>query len=305
MRKHSKARTFVTVALLALGTAAVAKDAVIASRGDAEITFADVDARMHEIPQDKREGFINSAERIDAMLNQRLLLRQLAAEAEAAKLDQDPVFAARMKLARDRLLAEARLEQLAREPLKSDVRALAKEAWLTKPESFGGDTTVVVRHVLVKGDCACAPEPKAKAEQILARAKRGESFETLVLEASEDAGSRDKGGIIEVTPGARLDPAFAEAALQLKSPGDLSPVVKSAFGYHVLQLVERREAEKPPYEQVERDIVDFTERKERARLLKAHTDALNNEKLEADPEAIASLRSRYPGGVIPGVKKHD
>jgi peptidyl-prolyl cis-trans isomerase C len=210
-----------------------------------------------------------------------------------------------MKLARDRVLAELRLEQIARAPLKSDVKALAKEAWLTQPESFGAGATVVVRHVLVKGECACAAEPKTKAEQVLARARAGESFESLVREVSEDAGSRDKGGIIEVTPGARLDPAFAEAALQLKSPGDLSPVVKSAFGYHVLQLVERREAEMPPYEQVARDIEDFTERKERARVLREHTDALNSMKIEADPEAIASLRSRYPGGVIPTAKGVD
>lgn len=305
MRKQTRIRTIVAIALFALGTAAAAKEAVIASRGDAEITLADVDARMQEIPQDKREGFINSAERIDTMLNQRLLLRQLAAEAEREKLDQGALFEARMKLARDRLLAEALLEKLAREPLKSDVKALAKEAWLTQPESFGLGATVVVRHVLVKGECACAEEPRTKAEEVLARAERGESFEKLVREVSEDAGSRDKGGIIEVTPGARLDPAFAEAALALKSPGDLSPVVKSQFGYHVLQLVERREAQKPEYEQVEREIVDITERKERARVLREHNDALNSLKIEADREAIASLRTRYAGGAIPSAKKAD
>ncbi len=66
----------------------------------------------------------------------------------------------------------------------------------------------------------------------------GEDFATLAKLSSQDPGTASKGG--ELTFGRGLmDPAFEAAAFALKNPGDMSPAVESAFGYHLIRLVRR------------------------------------------------------------------
>lgn len=90
-----------------------------------------------------------------------------------------------------------------------------------------------------------APQQRAKAEEILQRAKSGEDFAQLAKEFSEDPGSKDKGGLYEgVTQGAFV-PEFENAALALE-PGQIAPgLVESKFGYHIIKLEKKGEAKNP------------------------------------------------------------
>lgn len=84
---------------------------------------------------------------------------------------------------------------------------------------------------------------KAKAEEILKRAKSGEDFAKLANEASEDPGNKDpqtgelKGGLYkDVKPGSGFDKTFEETALSLQ-PGQIADnVVETPFGYHIIKL---------------------------------------------------------------------
>ncbi len=85
------------------------------------------------------------------------------------------------------------------------------------------------------------PEVKAKAEEVLARAKNGEDFAKLANEFSEDPGNKDakgepQGGLYkDVTKGRMVKP-FEEAALALE-PGQVAPnLVETDFGYHIIKL---------------------------------------------------------------------
>ncbi|MEO7673353.1 MAG: peptidylprolyl isomerase [Pyrinomonadaceae bacterium] len=93
-------------------------------------------------------------------------------------------------------------------------------------------------------------EKRAKAEEILNRAKAGDDFEALANEFSEDPGNKDpkgeaQGGIYkDVTKGKMVKP-FEDAALALE-PGQVSPnLVETDFGYHILKL-EKKGAGKDP-----------------------------------------------------------
>ncbi|HEY4785479.1 MAG TPA: peptidylprolyl isomerase, partial [Bacteroidales bacterium] len=65
-------------------------------------------------------------------------------------------------------------------------------------------------------------------------------FSALAALYSEDPGSRPKGGEIGFLTKAELDPAYARAAFALSKPGEVSRIVESQFGYHIIQLIERR-----------------------------------------------------------------
>lgn len=73
------------------------------------------------------------------------------------------------------------------------------------------------------------------------RVNRGEtSFQTLARMYSEDPGSRRQGGELDYTGRGTLDPAFAAVAFNLTDPKKISKIVESEFGFHIIQLVDKR-----------------------------------------------------------------
>lgn len=93
-------------------------------------------------------------------------------------------------------------------------------------------------HVLIEaGDKRSDEEAKSIAEAVLADAKTGKSFEQLAKEKSDDFASAKSGGDLGFAGKGVYDPAFEEALFALKSVNDLSTVVKSEFGYHVIKLL--------------------------------------------------------------------
>jgi peptidyl-prolyl cis-trans isomerase SurA len=81
---------------------------------------------------------------------------------------------------------------------------------------------------------------KQKIEDLRQRAIKGENFAALAELYSEDPGSATQGGELGFTNRGDLDPTFESAAYSLKKPGDISTVIESRFGFHVIQLIERR-----------------------------------------------------------------
>ncbi|MBW4039368.1 MAG: peptidylprolyl isomerase [Acidobacteria bacterium] len=97
---------------------------------------------------------------------------------------------------------------------------------------------VKTRHILIavaKGaDAKTDAAAKAKAEDILKQVKAGGNFAELAKKYSDDPGSKDQGGELPMIPTSSLDPAYAQAAMAL-NPGETSGLVRSSFGYHIIQ----------------------------------------------------------------------
>ena len=129
--------------------------------------------------------------------------------------------------------------------------ALARTMYKADAKSFQVPEQVKIRHILIatgkdKDDAAAAKQ----AEALLAQLRSGADFAALAKEHSADPGSADKGGDLGFFAQGRMVPEFDSAAFQLQKPGDLSNLVKTQFGYHILQLQERKPAGQQSFDEV-------------------------------------------------------
>lgn len=87
-------------------------------------------------------------------------------------------------------------------------------------------------------------EAKKKAEEILARAKSGEEFSALAKEYSEDTGSATNGGDLGFFGKGQMVQPFEDAAFALKV-GEISDIVESDYGYHIIKVTDKVDEQKP------------------------------------------------------------
>ncbi len=266
---------------------------VLAKRGGAEITEAEVDARMQEIPEQQRAGFIDSGERIDTLLNQMLLVEQMAAEARRLGLDKTDKFRAARKLAEDRDLALFYQQHLFENAPKFDAETLAAEAFAASPKDFLIGDVVDVRHVLIKTDCRAPGTAKALAEKLRERAMRGESVADLARKYSEDDASSAEGGLFRNVPRGKTVKAFEDAAFAMHTPGELSPVIETPYGYHFIEMVEHRTGRAAKFEEIREGLVRQMKQRHQGKHVEDQSDRLLSMPLEGNPARLQALRKRY------------
>jgi peptidyl-prolyl cis-trans isomerase D len=124
-------------------------------------------------------------------------------------------------------------------------------------ESFRTPERVKVRHILLKTDGKPASEEptiKAKAEDLLKQIRGGADFAALAKKNSEDTGSAASGGEYPgfVTRGQTV-PEFEKAAFSLK-PGQTSDLVKTQYGYHIIQVLQHEDARLRPFEEAKSEL---------------------------------------------------
>jgi len=117
---------------------------------------------------------------------------------------------------------------------------------------------VHVRHILVKtppgGDQKVVDAAKTKAEDLLKQIQSGASFEELAKKNSDDPGSAQKGGELPPFQHGAMVPEFEQAAFALQNKGQLSGLVKSQYGFHIIQLIDKEPAHTKSFEEVKTEI---------------------------------------------------
>ncbi|GAB3022305.1 SurA N-terminal domain-containing protein [Bowmanella dokdonensis] len=101
---------------------------------------------------------------------------------------------------------------------------------------------------------------RQKAEDILARIEAGEDFAELASEVSDDTFSAESGGDLDWFGRGVMDPAFEEAVFNLSEEGDLSGIVQSDFGLHIIKLTGIRPEQTQTLEQVREEILTQVKR---------------------------------------------
>src|SRR5205809_4798624 len=96
-------------------------------------------------------------------------------------------------------------------------------------------------------------EIKKKAEDVLKQVKKGGKFEDLAKKYSEDRGSKDKGGDLSWITQGQTVPEFEKTAFSL-TPGTVSDLVKTQYGFHIIKVLEKETAHTKPFEEVKDSI---------------------------------------------------
>jgi peptidyl-prolyl cis-trans isomerase D len=114
------------------------------------------------------------------------------------------------------------------------------------------------RHILITASkdapAAERQKAKAKAEELLAEVRKAPaSFADVAKKNSQDPGSAERGGDLDFFARGAMVKPFEDAAFGMK-PGEISPVIESEFGYHVIRLEAVRGGEKKPFEAVRPEI---------------------------------------------------
>ncbi len=108
-----------------------------------------------------------------------------------------------------------------------------------------------VSHILIESD---STDAKAQAEALIARLDAGEDFATLAQQESADTFSGENGGDLDWIELGSMDAAFEEAAFNLAAIGDISDVVETDFGFHIIKLTDLDAADATPLADVEAEI---------------------------------------------------
>lgn len=171
-------------------------------------------------------------------------------------------------------------------------------------------------HILVKAEksapAADREKAKARAQALLAEARKNPAaFADLARKNSEDPGSKEQGGDLGFFSREAMVKPFADAAFALK-PGELSEVVESDFGFHVIKLLEVRGGQKKPFEEVRATIEDeikrqiaqrrFSEAAEQfSNLVYEQSDTLQPvvDRLKIEKKTATVQRQVQPGGEGP------
>jgi peptidyl-prolyl cis-trans isomerase D len=151
-----------------------------------------------------------------------------------------------------------------------ETRADAIQDLYTKLGSrYNAPEQVRARHILLKVPKDATPEQveavRKRAEAVLARLRGGEDFAKVAKQVSEDPGSASRGGDLGFFRRGQMVKEFEEAAFALK-PGQLSGLVRTPYGFHVIRVEERKAAVDRPLDQVRGEVAEELLRREAANL---------------------------------------
>ena len=141
------------------------------------------------------------------------------------------------------------------------------------PDQFKEPETARASHILF-GAAKDAPAAekakiKAEAEGVLKRVKSGEHFAALAKQYSKDPGSAAVGGDLNYFPKGQMVPAFDAAVFAMK-PGEISNLVETEFGFHIIKLTDRRTDRVVPLAEVKDRLSEFLKQRKQRELVEQY-----------------------------------
>ncbi len=253
---------------------------ILAKVGDEVILEKDIDMLLSKVPQQYRMRY-SSADAKKEIVQRLVDVKMLAWEARRRGIDKRPDVKTRFEYLIDQMLAKELEEEIS-----SNIEVTDKEVakyYDEHKDKFSTPPKIKVRHILVK--------TKEEAEEVLKEIKGGKDFATLAKERS-NCPSAKKGGDLGLISKGRMDPAFEKAAFAL-GEGDISDVVKTSYGYHIIKVEDKSPAKVKDLDKVKAAIERSVINDKREEVLKdLSSDIKSKVTIEINEAYFASIKAR-------------
>lgn len=222
-------KTIILGALLCLGFASSQSFAAIelAKVGNKTITDKDVKDALGSLPDAQRQQLNKEPESKSRIVENIVTEEVLVQEAEKAGIDKDKDFITALDRTRRQLLSQ-RFIQKSLQPKVTDANV---KDFFDKHKLKYSQDEVKASHILLNSE--------AEANEVLAKAKKGEDFDTLAKKFSKDPSAAQNSGDLGFFTRARMVPEFADAAFAMNK-GEIKGPVKSQFGFHIIKVTDKR-----------------------------------------------------------------
>jgi peptidyl-prolyl cis-trans isomerase C len=273
-----------------LASPAFAQDPnVVARIGDKIITVADFNKILTYYDAEQRAMIEKNPQAKPTILWQTVQGMVIAGLAREKGFDKRPEIKGQLEMITNNFLA---FQYLQKEVI-SKVKVTEKEAkayYDKNPDLFKSPEQVKARHILIQVPKEASDEEKKKlkekADEVLKKVKAGEDFTKLAAEYSDDPGTKSKGGDLGFFSKGSMVPAFEQAAFSLK-PGEVSELVETEFGFHVIKIDEKKEAVSEPFETIKEKVTKQALReKQEAKVTEFVEQALKKAKVMMNPAPL-------------------
>jgi peptidyl-prolyl cis-trans isomerase C len=225
--------------------------------------------------QAEKEGIKVAPAKVEAEMA--VIQKSTTPERFAASLKQMNMTEASFK---DSLATQMTIRELIDRDLASKLTVTPQEVkafYDGNPKLFNAPEMIRASHILVKVSKNATPKEKAAAlAKIKAARKRilkGEDFATVAKQVSEDPGTKDKGGDLNFFPKGQMVPEFDKVAFALQ-PGQVSNIVKTSFGYHIIKVTDKKPAGMVPFDKIKDRIEQHLKSEKMQKALPAYIEAL-------------------------------
>lgn len=244
-------------------------DPVLAKVNGVEIRQSDlaiVEEEIGNLPQ----GATGEAKR-DYLISYLTDMILISRAAEEQGLSGSDAFKRRFALMRIKVLMEILLQSVASKAVTEDAMHKVYEEAV---KQLAGQVEVRARHILV--------ETEDEAKAVHAELQRGTDFATLAQQRSKEPGAGQSSGDLGYFTKDQMVPEFSEAAFKLDKD-KISGPVKTAFGWHIIRIEDRRNKSIPAFDQVKGELASFVMRKAQADLVARLRAQAKIERIGASP----------------------
>lgn len=232
--------------------------------GGVSVSAQELAATVNSMPSDLKRAAANDdgdkLEMLNLVVSAKRMANEVDEQARQRAEDEHGRDYWELQLKIRNLKQRYLLDQFRSELDYPDFLDLAKETYATQKDEYAlVPQHRKVSHILLFCPPGCDRDPlRPKAAEILAKLEAGESFEELAAEYSEDKASRAREGSFNrwfKLGDKSVEPHFTGAAFEIENIGDISPVVDTPFGLHIIRLDDIREKHYLDFNDVKSQIV--------------------------------------------------
>lgn len=228
---------------------------IVARFGDKTITQNELEYQISQLPEESRaqaktlmglKSFLNN------YIDRKIFLEEIEAR------PTDPEIERQARLYRENLLIQDYLDRELKKRIITE--QAARKHYEKNKHKYITPMMVRAANILIKVAPDASPEDRQaareRAEEVLKRVRKGEDFAALAREFSEDEVTGKRGGDMSYLPPGRLPPELDTVVFSMGKEGEVSDVVESRMGYHVLKFLGRKKPQQVSYNQVREQILE-------------------------------------------------